>query len=386
MSAEARYPRLLLSPPEMGGGEIGYIQEAFQCNAIAPVGPQLDAFEREFLQSTGFAHCIGVASGTAALHLALRCLGIGSGDLVWASTLTFIGGVSPVIFQGAELELVDCDRATWNMDVRLVESELEKRHSYGGKLPKAIVPTDLYGQSVDLGSLRALCDRFGIALISDSAESLGATYGDHSVGFLADASVFSFNGNKIITTSSGGMLASNNKDVIDKACYYATQTREPVVHFEHEEVGYNYRMSNICAAIGLGQLEVLEKRVQQKRAIFDYYEKSLGGLEGLTFMPEASYGKSNRWLTVVLVDPKKFGCDRETVRLALESENIESRPVWKPMHLQPCFTRMGVTCIGLGEVSEFLWEHGLCLPSGTAMVEGDMDRVCGVIRKCHAAQ
>ena len=371
--------RIFLSPPHMGGEEMKFVQEAFDTNYIAPLGPQVEAFEREFGEKFGFSHTVAVSSGTAAMHLALRCLGVGPGDEVIASSLTFIGSVSPVIFQGATPVFIDSDRVSWNMDTDLLAEEIEACRKKG-KLPKAVVPTDIYGQCADLDMISGICSAHNVPVVEDSAESLGATYKGRSAGVGARASVFSFNGNKIITTAGGGILASEDKDLIDHARFLSQQARDPFPHYEHSEVGYNYRMSSILAAIGRGQLRVIEERVNARRRIFEFYQNALKELPGISFMPEAPYGRANRWLTVVLIDPEKFGADRETVRLALEKENIESRPLWKPMHLQPLFR--GCRMRG-GTVSEGLFSEGLCLPSGSALTADDMERIAGLIMDCH---
>lgn len=398
--------RIFLSPPHMCGKELRYVQDALNSNYIAPVGPQVDAFEKEFCEYTGIRHAIAVASGTAAIHLALRNLNVGNGDEVFASTLTFIGGVSPIVFLGATVVLIDCDKETWNMDPSLLEEELARSAS-SGRLPKAVVPTDLYGQCCNLGRIKEICEKYKVPVVCDSAEAFGASYRNvvqcdkgkqdeivHA-GVGANAAVFSFNGNKIISTSGGGMLASDDKDFIAKARFLAHQAREDFPYYQHSEIGYNYCMSNIIAAIGRGQLECIEERVRRKREIYDYYVSSLSDLPGIAFMPEASYGDSTRWLTVVVVDPGMFGQTNEALRLALESENIESRPVWKPMHQQPVFN----ICSGVdevqkstrslsswparkvgGAVADELFEKGLCLPSGTALTDGDLERIVGIIR------
>ena len=371
------HPRLFLSPPHMGGREQEFVRQAFASNYIAPLGPMVDAFEKEFSACTGIPHCVALSSGTAATHLALRHLGIGPGDEVWASTLTFIGSVTPVTFQGAAPVFVDCDEASWNMDPDLLEQALAEAAGRG-KLPKAVIPTDLYGQSCDLPRIRAICDRRGIPVICDSAEAMGAKIRGRHAGFDAWAAVYSFNGNKIITTSGGGMLASHDKELIDHARKLSQQARDPAPWYEHAEIGFNYRMSNILAAIGRGQLEVLEDRVRRRREIFAGYRARLGDLPGISFMPEPAGSRSNRWLTVALIDPAVFGADTHAVREALEAENIEARPVWKPMHLQPVFKTARV--VG-GSVGERLFAQGLCLPSGTAMTDADLDRVCGIVRR-----
>lgn len=370
--------RIYLSPPHMSGDEQALMREAFESNYIAPLGPMVDAFEDEFCAKIGTGHAVALISGTAALHLALQMVGVKSGDEVWTSTLTFIGSVSPIHYLGARPVFVDSDRETWNMDSELLAEKLKQRAS-SGNLPKALVLVHLYGQCADIAPIIEICRHYSIDLVEDAAEALGATYGDKSAGTMAKTGIFSFNGNKIITTSGGGMLVSNDGSLIKQARMLAAQARDPAPHYEHSQIGYNYRMSNILAAIGRGQLRVLDKRVAAKRQIFNYYRNRLSDVPGIEFMPEAPFGVSNRWLTVILITPEKFRADRETVRMALEAENIESRPIWKPMHLQPVFA--GCECIG-GEVAEDLFTRGLCLPSGTAMTKEDLNRVTKVILKC----
>ena len=362
----------------MGGEEQSLVQEAFESNYIAPLGPMVDAFEKEFAEYVGIENCLAVSSGTAAMHLAMRCLGIDADDTVIASSFTFIGSVTPVVFQGAKPVFIDCDRATWNMDPNLL-SEALRDLSEKGCAPKAVIPTDLYGQCADYDSIFRVCKPYGVPVVVDSAEAVGAKYKGRHAGAGAKCAVYSFNGNKIMTTSGGGMLASDDAKLIEHARKLSQQAREPLPHYEHEEIGYNYRMSNILAAIGIGQLRVLEERVRKKRSISDYYVSQLEGLAGVTFMPEALHGRSNRWLSIILIDPKLAGTDRETVRLALEAENIESRPVWKPMHLQPVFR--GCRMYG-GTVSEGFFTNGLCLPSGTALTDGDLRRIVDTIKSC----
>jgi dTDP-4-amino-4,6-dideoxygalactose transaminase len=395
----------------MGGEELRFVKEAFESNYIAPLGPMVDAFEQEFAEYTGIEHCAAVSSGTAAMHLALRYLGVGPGDEVIASTLTFIGGVTPILFQGATPVFIDSDRSSWNMNPELLAEELEACRKKG-KLPRAVIPTDLYGQCADMNRILEICAPYDIPVVTDSAEALGAKRqlkaqssklkGENvqvHAGSGAKAAVFSFNGNKIITTSGGGMLASDDTDLIEQARFLSQQARDPAPHYEHSTFGYNYRMSNIVAAVGRGQLNVVDERVQKRREIFKYYEDALSHIPGLEFMPEAPYGKSNRWLTVILITPEKFDADREAIQQALEEENIEARPVWKPMHLQPVFQVEGREALGArseaekakkryparlvgGEVAEDLFNRGLCLPSGTAMTEDDLDRVIEAILGC----
>ncbi|MGQ9908261.1 MAG: aminotransferase class I/II-fold pyridoxal phosphate-dependent enzyme [Candidatus Flexifilum sp.] len=372
-------PRIYLSPPHMSGEELAYIEQAFAENWIAPVGPQLAQFEHDFCAYTGARHAVALSSGTAAIHLALLTLGVGAGDEVFVSTLTFSGTVNPIVYVGARPVFIDSDTASWNMDPQLLEDALRTR-ARRGRLPKAVIPVHLYGQSADMDAILALCDRYDIPVIEDAAEAIGSRYRDRHPGTLGRIGVFSFNGNKLITTSGGGMLVSDDQTLVDHARKLSTQAREPVPHYEHTEIGYNYRMSNILAAIGCGQLKVIEARVERKRAIYDYYRQHLGGLPGLTFVDEMPYGRHTRWLTVMLVDAAAFGADREQIRLALEAHNIESRPVWKPMHQQPVFRRC--ESVG-GAVAEGLFERGLCLPSGTALTEADLDRVIGLIAAMH---
>ena len=376
----------------MGGNELDFISEAFASNYIAPLGPMVDAFEQEFASYTGIPYCVALASGTSAMHLALRELGVGPGDEVLASTLTFIGSVSPATFLGAIPVFIDSDEQTWNMDPNLLADELADC-ARRGKLPNAVIPTDLYGQCCDLPRITDLCTRYEIPVVCDSAEAMGAFYqpasrplssdshgGMRHSGSGARAAIFSFNGNKILNTSGGGMLASEDASLVAHARKLSQQARDPAPHYEHTEIGYNYRMSNILAAIGRGQLQVLDERVKAKRRIVSAYQELLSGLPGITFMPEASTGRSNRWLTVILIDLAEFGTTTDQVRLALEAENIEARPVWKPMHLQPVFQQCRVRG---GRVSKRLFECGLCLPSGTAMSSNDIERVAEIIQKCH---
>ncbi|MBU1247092.1 MAG: aminotransferase class V-fold PLP-dependent enzyme [Proteobacteria bacterium] len=368
--------RLFLSPPHMGGTELDHIHEAFAVNYISPMGPQLAAFEKRCAEITGFSHCVAVQSGTAAMHLVLRLLEIEPGDTVLASSLTFIGSVSPATFLGAKLGFIDSDRTSWNMDPYLLAEALAHM-AKRGTLPKAIIPTDLYGQCADYDAINDIAAPYAIPVVVDAAEALGATYKDRHAGHGGRAAVYSFNGNKILTTGGGGVLASDHRALVEQARWLSQQARDDAPHYEHTTIGYNYRLSNIAAAIGLGQLEVLPDRIRRRREIFQDYVERLSDLPGITFMPEAAYGTHNRWLTVVQIDADTFGATPEQVRLALEAENIESRPVWKPMHLQPVFEDARVWG---GAVSEELFARGLCLPSGTAMADSDLDRVADVIR------
>jgi pyridoxal phosphate-dependent aminotransferase EpsN len=367
--------RVYLSSPHMGGREQEYVAEAFATNWIAPVGPHVQAFEQEFCRLTGAKHAAAVSSGTAALHLALQLVGVGADDEVLVSTLTFSASANPVRYVGGVPTFIDSEQASWNMDPALLEETLDRR-ARTGKLPRAVIVVHLYGQSANLDPILAACARHGVPLIEDAAEALGTTYKGRAPGTLGKVGIFSFNGNKIITTSGGGMLVSEDKSLVDHAVKLATQARDPAPHYEHSEVGYNYRLSNVLAGIGRGQLQVLEDRVQARRRNFDYYARHLGSLPGIRFMPEAPWGRHTRWLTTLTIDPGQFGADRESVRVALERENIEARPVWKPMHLQPVFKGCG--CVG-GAVAEKLFEKGLCLPSGSNLTEHDLERVVSIV-------
>lgn len=363
-------PRLFLSPPHMSGRELDYIAQAFQSNYIAPLGPMVDRFEQNIRNLTLSPNTLALSSATAALHLALRVLGIGAGDIVLASSFTFIGSVSPILYQNATVIFVDSDTKSWNLDPNLLEEAIFK----APKKPKALILTHLYGQCADLKSIIALCDTYNIALIEDAAESLGATYNSKQSGTFGIFGIYSFNGNKILTTSGGGMLISSNKELINKARFYSTQARDDAPHYEHTDYGYNYRMSNILAAIGVAQMEVLEERIAKKRQIFEWYKQELGNINEITFMPELSKSVGNRWLTTLTFERT----NPEVLRQMLETHNIESRPLWKPMHLQPLFKDS--LCIQNG-TSQSLFEKGLCLPSGTQMNRDDITRVADLLKQ-----
>ncbi len=368
--------RVYLSPPHMGPEERALLLEAFDSNWIAPLGPHVDAFERELAAKVGAHHAAALSSGTAGLQLALRLLGVGPDDEVLTSTLTFAATANAITYVGARPVFLDVSPATWTLDPALLAAELDACAARG-KLPKAVVTVDLYGQCCDYDPIRAACARHDVPIVQDAAEALGATYQGRPAGTQGALGVFSFNGNKVITTSGGGMLVSDRKDWIDRARYLATQARQPALHYEHTEVGYNFRLSNLLAAIGRGQLRVLDERVAARRANNAFYREALADLPGIEFMPEASYGRSSCWLTCVLIDHERLGADRETIRQALEREDIESRPVWYPMHLQPVFK--DCRAVG-GEVATRLFERGLCLPSGSSLGEADRARVVQRIR------
>jgi dTDP-4-amino-4,6-dideoxygalactose transaminase len=367
--------RIYLSPPHLGELEQVFVQEAFDTNWIAPLGPNVDAFEAEFCEMVGAGHALALSSGTAALHLALMEAGVGEGDEVLVSSLTFAASVNAIVYCGARPILVDSERASWNIDAALVREVLEER-ARAGRLPKALVLVHLYGQCADVDPIVGACEEFGVAVIEDAAEALGASYKGEAPGTFGASGIFSFNGNKIITTSGGGMLVSDDRELIEHARKLSTQARDDAPHYQHTEIGYNYRLSNVLAGIGRGQLRVLEERVEARRANFAFYEEHLGELPGVAFQPEAPWGRHTRWLTVLTIEPEAFGATREDVRLAMEAENIEARPVWKPMHLQPVFAECEM--IG-GAVCEELFETGLCLASGSALSPGDKMRVVEVV-------
>lgn len=371
---------ILLSTPHIGSQELAFVKEAFDTNWIAPVGPHVDAFEQEFCQITGAGYAAAVSSGTAALHLALQLVGVGSGDEVFCSTLTFAATANPIIYLGAKPVFIDSDRISWNMNPELLQEALQKR-AYFGKLPKAVILVHLYGQSADIEPILQVCDQYNIPLIEDAAEALGATYKGLSPGTFGQVGIYSFNGNKIITTSGGGMLVSDDDKLVMKAKFLATQARDPAPHYQHSEIGYNYRLSNVLAGIGRGQLQVLNQRVAARRRNFEIYQSALGDLPGIEFMPEANFGYSTRWLTALTVATEAFGADREYIRLQLAKEQIEARPVWKPLHLQPVFSEC--ECIG-GEVGEDLFMRGLCLPSGSNLTDEDLERVISVIKAIYS--
>lgn len=371
--------RIYLSSPHMSGNEQKYINEAFVTNWIAPVGPNVDAFEQELAQYVGIKDAAAVSSGTAAIHLALILLGVRKGDKVFCSSLTFVASANPIGYQGAEPVFIDSEPDTWNMSPLALERALEEARKEG-QLPKAVIVVNLYGQSAKMDEIIALCNQYGVPIIEDAAESLGSTYKGKKSGTLGTFGVYSFNGNKIITTSGGGALVSNDEDALRKARFLATQARDPAEHYQHSRSGYNYRMSNILAGIGRAQLEVLNERVQGKRAVFQFYEEALGSIEGINFMPELEGTMSNRWLTTLTIDQEKLRQTPADIVKGLADQNIEARPVWKPLHIQPLFEG---TCYyphnKNHSVSEQLFANGICLPSGTNMTIEEQERVIEVI-------
>lgn len=366
--------RVYLSPPHLAGRELELLTDAVASNWIAPLGPHVDAFEAELATAVGAPHALALASGTAALHLALIVAGIGPGDRVAVSTLTFAASANAVTYVGAEPVFIDCDD-TWTMDPELLDEELADADRRGRPI-RAVLPVDLYGQSCDYQRIAASCERHGAVLIQDAAEALGSTYRGRPVGGQGVLSAFSFNGNKIITTSGGGALVSSRKDWIDHARKLSTQARDPAPHYQHSEIGFNYRLSNLLAAVGRAQLEVLPERVAARRAVRARYQAALAGRPGLRFLDDAPGRVGNAWLTCLTVDPTAFGADREQIRKALEAADIEARPVWKPMHLQPVFAESSIR--GGGHATA-LFERGLCLPSGSSLSAADQDRIIAIV-------
>lgn len=352
------------------------MQEAIDDNWIGPLGPYVERFENRLAELTGVHRALAVSSGTAAIHLALDALGIGAGDLVLASSFTFVGSVAPLRLVGADPWFVDSDETSWNMDPAALAMAIRSARAQG-RSPAAAIVVDIVGQCADYDAITKICADEGIPIIEDAAEALGASYRDRPAGGLGRIGILSFNGNKILTTSTGGALLANEDELIERAFFLATQARDPAPHYEHSETGYNYRMSSLLAAFGLGQLETLGDRVEARRAIFERYHEALGDLPGLSFMPEAAYGRSNRWLTAVLIDPELFGASNLEVMEALAARNVESRPVWKPMHQQPAFAAAPATVTG---VSDRLFARGLCLPSTPTLRSEEQDRVVEVVR------
>jgi pyridoxal phosphate-dependent aminotransferase EpsN len=363
--------KIWLSPPHMSGREMKYIQEAFDSNWIAPVGPNIDAFENELCAYTGSEHAVALSSGTAALHLALIILGVQKDDIVICQSLSFAASANPIAYLGATPVFVDSEPVTWNICPDALECAI-KQYVKIGKKPKAVIAVHLYGMPAMLVEISNLCKMYGIPLLEDAAEALGSEVNGRKLGTFGDMGILSFNGNKIITTSGGGALLSANKDYIDKARFLATQARDPAPHYEHSEIGYNYKMSNICAGIGLGQMEAIFERVGQRRTNFRLYQQRLGALPGLAFQPEIPGAFSNRWLTALAFESNQENFS-EKIRLILAESNIESRPIWKPLHMQPIFAN--APYFG-GNVAESLFRNGLCLPSGSNLTSESIDHVC----------
>lgn len=372
--------RTFLSSPHMSGREQKYIQEAFDLNWVAPLGNNVNGFEEELATYNDISNVAVLTSGTAAIHLALRLLNVTSEDTVFVSSLTFVASANPILYEKATPVLIDSEPETWNMSPEALERALTDAKAEG-KVPKAVIIVHLYGQSAKIDELLKVCQSFNVPVIEDAAESLGSEYKEQKSGTHGDFGIYSFNGNKIITTSGGGALIANNEEAIQKARFLSTQARDPALHYQHSEIGYNYRMSNIVAGIGRGQLEVLDERVAQRRAIFDRYKEAFSSIPGVAFQPELEETKSNRWLTALTIDPEVTGVNRTEIIERLEAENIEARPVWKPMHLQPlCEEIAYYPHKKRFSVSDKLFEQGLCLPSGSNMTYIEQDRVIKIIR------
>ena len=372
--------RIFLSSPHMSGNEQKYITEAFETNWIAPLGTNVNAFEEEMTAYAGTTGSAVLSSGTAAIHLALDLVGVGQGDVVFCSSLTFVASANPILYLGGEPVFIDSEEETWNMSPDALTRAMEDAQAVG-KLPKAVIVVNLYGQSAKMDELMAICNSYGVPVIEDAAESLGSSYKGKKSGTFGKFGIFSFNGNKIITTSGGGMLISDDVDELERARFLATQARDQAKHYQHSTVGYNYRMSNILAGVGRAQLEVLDERVGEKRGVFTRYEEALGGIDGVMFMPELEGTYSNRWLTAITLDPKKVRITPYELMDVLEAENIEARPVWKPLHLQPLFEECKFYPHAEEDVvSERLFNEGICLPSGSNMTQEEQEKVIEVLK------
>ena len=370
--------RIYLASPHMGGEEMKYINEAFDSNWVAPLGPNVSEFENEICEYIGAKSATALVSGTSAIHLALKCLGVGQGDVVFCSTLTFSASANPIIYQGAEPVFIDSNYKTWNMCPITLQKAYDDALECG-KMPKAVIVVNLYGQSADYDKLKAICDKYNVPIVEDAAESLGATYKGKQSGTIGEIGIYSFNGNKIITTSGGGMMVSNNEEYDKKALFWATQSREDERHYEHKELGFNYRMSNVVAGIGRGQLKVLDDRIAKKKEIYEAYKEGFKDIDDIEMMNIADFGESNYWLSVMTINEGSNVTPLD-IMVALENENIESRPVWKPMHMQPFFEEYKFfSLLDRGSVSEDLFNRGICLPSDTKMNEDDINRIIEII-------
>jgi len=373
--------KIFLSPPHMGEWELPFLQEAFESNWIAPLGEHVDSFEQEMAAYLGVRGALALSSGTAAIHLALRLLGVGQGDVVFCSSLTFVASVNPILYQGASVVLIDSEPDTWNMSPVALERALHEAKLMD-RLPRAVIVVHLYGQSARMEEIKVLCDRYQVPIVEDAAESLGAIRHGRASGTVGEFGALSFNGNKMITTSGGGMLVSDDVEALKKARYWATQARDSARHYQHSVMGYNYRLSNLLAAVGRGQLRVLDDRIRARRSIFERYEQALRGEPGIRFMPEAEGGFSSRWLTALTIDEERSGFSVLRLLEALDDEGIEARPVWKPMHLQPLFAG----CVYYSHqpeesVSDRLFANGVCLPSGSSLTEEEQQRVISCIQR-----
>ncbi|WP_019119396.1 DegT/DnrJ/EryC1/StrS family aminotransferase [Brevibacillus massiliensis] len=373
--------RIYLSPPHLSGWEERFVRDAFASNWVAPLGPQVDAFEREVADYVGAKGGVSTNTGTAAIHMALRLAGTAAQDTVFCSALTFVASASPILYLGAAPVFIDSEPATWNMSKDALQRAFRDAEQ-DGRMPKAVIVVNLYGQSADLGPISEICRRYKVPLIEDAAESLGATYRGKASGTIGQFGIYSFNGNKLITTSGGGMLVSNDQQALEKAKFWATQARDPARHYQHSELGYNYRLSNLLAAVGRGQLQVIEERIAARRLVFERYHQALHDIEGIEFMPEAPFGRATRWLTALWLHPGRCAVTAGQLVEALEAENIEARPVWKPLHLQPLFQGCRYYPHSAGEsVSERLFQNGICLPSGSNLSEAAQERVIDCVRR-----
>jgi dTDP-4-amino-4,6-dideoxygalactose transaminase len=370
--------KIWLASPHIGEEEQKFVKEAFDTNWVAPLGPNVDAFESEMCEYLDIASAAALSSGTAAIHLSLIMAGVMPGDEVICQSFTFSGSANPIAYRFAKPVFVDSEPDSWNMDPELLEQAITEREKITGKKPKAVILVHLYGQSAKIDEIVSICKKHKVFLIEDAAEALGGSYKEKKLGTFGDIGILSFNGNKILTTSGGGMLVSDNPEFASQARFLATQARDNAPHYEHSHIGYNYRMSNILAGIGRGQLRVLDMRVKRKREIFDLYTESFRGLVGLSFQPEISGSFGNRWLTAIIIDPDRTGGDREEVRKELLDHNIESRPLWKPMHLQPVFKD---SLNYSNNTSEEMFKNGLCLPSDTKLTDGEIGEIAGIIKR-----
>jgi dTDP-4-amino-4,6-dideoxygalactose transaminase len=370
---------ILLSTPHMGDAELHFVEEAFRTNWIAPLGPNVDAFEREVADLVGVGHAAALSSGTAAIHLAVRMLGVKPGDRVFCSTLTFSASANPIVYEGGEPVFIDSEPGSWNMSPVALERAFDAARAEGW-MPRVVIVVNLYGQSADMDSLIEICDRHNVPVIEDAAESLGARYKGKPSGIFGRMGIYSFNGNKIITTSGGGMLVSDDEDLIVQARFLATQARDPAPHYQHSQIGFNYRMSNILAGVGRGQLQVLGDRVEARRSVFEAYRDGLADVVGLEWMPEPDWSYSTRWLSTLTIDPVVAGVSVTQIIARLAEEMIEARPVWKPMHQQPVFAGCRHFTHGNASVADHIFETGLCMPSGSNMSPAEIARIIGVMR------
>ncbi|MCR1876281.1 aminotransferase class I/II-fold pyridoxal phosphate-dependent enzyme [Paraclostridium bifermentans] len=370
--------KIYLSSPHMGGEELNYINEAFDTNWVAPLGPNVNNFEKAVCEYTKSKAATALASGTSGIHLALKCLGVGQGDIVFCSTLTFSATANPIIYQGAEPVFIDSEYESWNMSPIALQKAFDDADK-NNKMPKAVIVVNLYGQSADYDKLKVICNKYNVPIIEDAAESLGATYKGAQSGTIGDIGIYSFNGNKIITTSGGGMMVSDNEEYIKKALFWATQSRENERHYEHKELGFNYRMSNVVAGIGIGQMKVLDERIAKKKEIYETYKSAFKGIDNIQMMEICDFGDPNYWLSTATINGNSKIKPLDII-LGLEKENIESRPVWKPMHMQPFFKGYKFfSSLDIESVSADLFNRGICLPSDTKMNEDDIKKVINII-------